>query len=73
MTLKPHLVSLWDGLRLHIQDIETVKKAVTHLSPSLVIVQVHESPTGGLAFTPLPHIHKGLRKGHSISNVITAA
>lgn len=46
---------------------------MSYLPASLVVVQVHKSPTGGLAFTPLPHIHKGLRKGHSIRNVITAA
>lgn len=51
----------------------SLSTAVDYLSAGLVVVQVHESPTGGLAFTPLPHIDKGLREGHSICNVIAAA
>lgn len=33
---------------------------MSYLPACLIVVQVHESPAGGLAFTPLPHIHKGL-------------
>lgn len=49
------------------------RHSVSYLPASLIVVQVHEGPTGGLAFTPLPHIHKGLRKSHSVSNVVTAS
>lgn len=49
------------------------KVHISYLPASLVVVQVHESSTGGLAFTPLPHVHKGLGKGHAIGDVITAA
>ena len=48
-------------------------QALSYLPAGLVVVQVHESPTGGLAFTPLPHIHEGLGEGHSVRDVITAA
>lgn len=54
-------------------NLSSSSTAVSYLSASLVVVQVHERPAGGLAFAPLPHVDKGLRKGHSICNVITAA
>lgn len=46
---------------------------VRYLSASLIVVKVHESSAGRLTFTPLPNVHKGLRKGHSVGNVVTAA
>lgn len=43
-----------------------------YLPASFVVVEVHESPAGRLAFTPLPHVHEGLRKGHTVGDVVTA-
>lgn len=44
-----------------------------YLPASFIVVEVHERPAGGLAFAPLPHIHEGLRKGHTVGDVIAAA
>lgn len=48
-------------------------RTASYLPASLVVVQVHESPTGGLAFTPLPHVDEGLGESHAVCNVIAAA
>lgn len=53
--------------------IRPSSRSVSYLPACFVVVKVHEGPTGRLAFTPLPHIHEGLRKCHSVCNIVTAA
>lgn len=49
------------------------EELLLYLPASLVVVQVHERAAGRLAFTPLPHVHEGLREGHSVGDVVAAA
>lgn len=50
-----------------------LRRADNHLSARLVVVEVHESPAGGQSFASFSHVHKGLRKSHSVGDVVAAA
>lgn len=41
-----------------------------YLPAGLVVVKVHECPAGGGPLAPLPDVHKGLREGYAIGNVV---
>lgn len=67
-------VSSFKNVTKLLKDVLKPKEnLLLYLPASLVVMQVHESAAGRLAFTPLPHIHEGLREGHSVGDVVTAA
>lgn len=41
-----------------------------YLPASLVVVKVHECPAGGGPLASLPDVHKGLREGYAIGDVV---
>lgn len=41
-----------------------------YLPASLIVVKVHECPAGGGPLASLPDVHKGLREGYAIGDVV---